>query len=145
VKARRSTSDRSTNPKLTPYEAQIRTWYFGEKFIGSRILRELRALGYDGHRSALYRLLAQLKAEKPSSKVTERFETPPGQQAQFDWSPYTIELGGELTRVIVFGMVLGYAPQALHGQPGRNPGLNLRSDRKLPAALQRRCQAAPGR
>src|SRR6185312_4963297 len=50
-----------------------------------------------------------LKREKPSSKVTERFETPPGQQAQFDWSPYTIELGGELTRVIVFGMVLGYS------------------------------------
>lgn len=100
---------RRPNPKLAPFEAQIRTWYFGEKFIGSRILRELRAAGYDGHRSAVYRLLAKLKAEAPSSKVTERFETPPGQQAQFDWSPYTIELGGELMRVIVFGMVLGYS------------------------------------
>ena len=39
--------------------------------------------------------------------MTERFETPTGQQAQFDWSPHTIELGGELMRVIVFGMVLG--------------------------------------
>ena len=64
--------------------------------IGPRILRELRAAGYDGHRSAVYRVLAKLKAETPSSKVTERFETPPGQQARFDWSPYTIELGGEL-------------------------------------------------
>src|SRR5919199_4168485 len=97
------------NPKLAPFEAQIRTWYFGEKLIGSRILRELRALGYDGHRSALYRFLKHLKSEVPSARVTERFETPPGQQAQFDWSPYTIELGGELTRVIVFGMVLGYS------------------------------------
>ncbi len=97
------------NPKLAPFEAQVRAWYFGEKLIGSRILRELRARGYDGHRSALYRFLSTLKAEVPSAKVTERFETPPGQQAQFDWSPYTIELGGELTRVIVFGMVLGYS------------------------------------
>jgi transposase len=97
------------NPKLAPFEAQIRTWYFGQKLIGSRILRELEALGYTGHRSAVYRHLERLKAEKPSPKVTERFETPPGQQAQFDWSPYTIELGGELTRVIVFGMVLGYS------------------------------------
>jgi transposase len=97
------------NPKLAPFEAQIRTWYFGQKLIGSRILRELEALGYTGHRSAVYRYLERLKAEKPSSKVTERFETPPAQQAQFDWSPYTIELGGELTRVIVFGMVLGYS------------------------------------
>src|SRR5919199_862733 len=97
------------NPKLAPFEAQIRIWYFGEKLIGSRILRELQARGYDGHRSALYRYLAKLKAETPSSRVTERFETPPGQQAQFDWSPYTVELGGELTRVVVFGMVLGYS------------------------------------
>jgi len=97
------------NPALAPFEAQIRTWYFGEKLIGSRILRELRARGYDGHRSAVYRFLAKLKDAAPSTKVTERFETPPGQQAQFDWSPYTIELGGELTRVIVFGMVLGYS------------------------------------
>jgi transposase len=97
------------NPKLAPFEAQIRTWYFSEKLIGSRILRELRARGYDGHRSALYRYLGKLKSAAPSSKVTERFETPPGQQAQFDWSPYTIELGGELARVVVFGMVLGYS------------------------------------
>src|SRR5689334_121335 len=97
------------NPKLAAFEDQIKTWYFGEKLIGSRIVRELRAAGYDGHRSAVYRLLATLKAAAPSAKVTERFETPAGQQAQFDWSPYTVELGGELTRVIVFGMVLGYS------------------------------------
>jgi transposase len=97
------------NLRLAPFEAQIRTWYFGEKLIGSRIVRELRARGYDGSSSALYRLLKRLSVQAPSSKVTERFETPPGQQAQFDWSPYTIELGGELMRVIVFGMVLGYS------------------------------------
>jgi transposase len=97
------------NPALAPFEAQVRAWFFSEKLIGSRILRELRALGYAGHRSAVYRFLKKLAAEKPSAKVTERFETPPGQQAQFDWSPYTIELGGELMRVVVFGMVLGYS------------------------------------
>jgi len=58
------------NPKLAPFEAQIRTWFFSEKLIGSRILRELRARGYDGHRSAVYRLLKKLSAKKPSSRVT---------------------------------------------------------------------------
>ena len=33
------------NPKLAPFEAQIRTWHFGQKLIGSRILRELEARG----------------------------------------------------------------------------------------------------
>src|SRR5215470_12578665 len=60
------------NPALAPFEASIRTWLFGEKLIGSRILRELRALGYDGHRSALYRYLEHLKAQAPSSKVRAR-------------------------------------------------------------------------
>lgn len=97
------------NPKLVPFEAQIRTWYFGEKLIGSRIVRELRARGYSGSSSAVYQFLKNLASATVSSKVTERFETPPGQQAQFDWSPYTIELGGELMRVVVFCMVLGYS------------------------------------
>ena len=66
------------NPALAPFEAQIRVWFFSEKLIGSRILRELRGLGYAGHRSAVYRFLKKLAAEKPSAKVTERFENHQG-------------------------------------------------------------------
>src|SRR5437660_7848432 len=96
------------NPKLVPFEAEIRRLYFTEHLIGSRILREVRP-AYTGSASALYTYLKGLRASVPSSKATERFETPPGFQAQFDWSPYTIDLGGELFRVIVFCMVLGYS------------------------------------
>jgi transposase len=97
------------NPKLEPFSARIRELYYRQQFIGSRILRELRAAGYEGGPTALYAYLRTLKAELPSRKVTERFETPPGQQGQFDWSPYTIELGGELRRVIVYSLTLGYS------------------------------------
>src|SRR5438309_3970000 len=96
------------NPKLVPFEAEIRRLYFTEHLIGSRILREVRP-AYTGSASALYTYLKGLRASVPSSKETERFEPPPGFQAQFDWSPYTIDLGGELFRVIVFCMVLGYS------------------------------------
>jgi len=70
-----------------------------EGFIGTRILRELRQRGYRGSRSGLYNFLRRLKAEEPDPRVCLRYETVPRQQEQFDWSPSTVDLGGELTRV----------------------------------------------
>jgi len=97
------------NPKIEPYTAQIRELHFSKQLIGTRILREIQAKGYSGGRTALYVYLDSLKQPQLSGKVTMRFETEPGQQAQFDWSPYTIELGGELRRVVVYGMTLGFS------------------------------------
>jgi len=97
------------NPKLEPYQATIRELYFGQHLIGSRIFRELRKLGYRGGNTALYTYLRSLRQAEPSGKATMRFETAPGQQAQFDWSPYTVEIGGELRRVVVYGLTLGYS------------------------------------
>lgn len=97
------------NPQLVPYARQIATWYFQQQLIGSRIVRELRALGYVGSASAVYAHLKRLRATVPSARATARFETAPGRQAQFDWSPYTVDLGGAPERVIVYGLTLGYS------------------------------------
>lgn len=97
------------NPDLAPLAAPIATMLFEKKFIGSRILRELRQLGYTGGSTALYDYLAEIKEERTQTKVTERFETAPGQQGQFDWSPYSIAIGSQVRRVVFFGMVLGYS------------------------------------
>jgi transposase len=97
-----------TNPQLEPLAEAIRRMR-REGFIGSRILRELRGLGYRGSGSALYAYLRRLRAEEPDPRVCLRYETQPGQQGQFDWSPYTVKLGGELTRVVVFSSLLGYS------------------------------------
>jgi len=97
------------NPKLEPYLAQVRELYFGKHLIGSRIFRELQKLGYRGGSSALYTYLRSLRQAEPSGKATMRFETDPGQQGQFDWSPYTVEIGGELRRLVVYGTTLGYS------------------------------------
>ena len=43
------------NRKLAPFLAQIEEMVVGQKFIGSRILRELRALGYQGGPAAFPR------------------------------------------------------------------------------------------
>jgi len=80
-----------------------------EGFVGTRILRELRQRGYTGSRSGLYAFLRRLRAEEPDPRVCLRYETQPGQQEQFEWSPYTVDLGGELTRVVVFSSLLSYS------------------------------------
>lgn len=95
------------NPKLAGYEEPIRELSQERRLIGSRILREIRALGYAGGPTAFYAYLRTLKA--PASKATERFETAPGEQAQFDWSPYEIPLGERTRRVVVYGMTLGFS------------------------------------
>jgi transposase len=105
----RYTRPKRPNPQLESFTSQIAVMFFEQDLIGSRILRELRKLGYAGGRTALYDHLRTLKAASPSSRLTERFETAPAQQAQFDWSPYTIPLGGSLVKVIVFCLTLCFS------------------------------------
>ena len=102
--------ERPTRPKskLEPYREFIQELR-GQGLIGSRILRELKKRGYDGSQPSFYCYLRTLKREEPDSRVCLRYETAPGQQSQFDWSPYTIELGSVLSRVVVFCLVLSYS------------------------------------
>lgn len=97
------------NPDLDPFCEVIREMLIRKKFIGTRILREIHKSGYDGSNAAFYRYLSKIKVDLPNSKVSERYETGPGIQGQFDWSPYTIELGGELTQVTVFCLTLSFS------------------------------------
>jgi transposase len=101
------------NPQLVPFAEEIERMVGVERFIGSRVLREVRKLGYAGSASALYAHLRRRKAGLPDPRLTVRFETAPGQQAQFDWSPYTVPLGGVQTRVVVFSLTLGYSRRKL--------------------------------
>lgn len=97
------------NPKLAPFTTTIEHMVFEQDFIGSRIIRELEARGYQGGSTAVYTYLKTLRASRPDRRITARFETAPGQQGQFDWSPYTVALGGQLVRVIVFCLTLAYS------------------------------------
>jgi len=99
----------ATETKLEPHHELIRRLYLKKHLIGTRILKEIRKRGYKGGRSILYDYLRTLREPGLSEKASERFETKPGQQGQFDWSPYTVELGGELRKVCVFGLILGFS------------------------------------
>lgn len=96
------------NRKLAPFLKQIEEMAVEQHFIGSRILRELRLLGYDGGATPVYNYLRGIK-QMAHQRITERYETAPGEQAQFDWSPYTVILGDVATKVVVFGLILSYS------------------------------------
>ena len=99
-------------PKLKPYRETVLEMD-GKGFKVPRILREIRQKGYTGSRTILQEFLRENRGpRKPARKVFRRFETPPGLEAQVDWSPYRVMLGGILTLVHCFSMILAYSRMA---------------------------------
>lgn len=96
--------------KVDKYKDDISMWYLDPlyNFNGTRIFRELIKKGYTGSISPVYRYLNTLKEErrKVNSKATVRIETPLGDQAQFDWSPYKVMVNDKLTEIYCITMIL---------------------------------------
>ena len=94
---------------LDDYKEQIIIWRCKPfEFNGTRIFRELMKIGYEGSIGPVYRFLRIIDedTELISSKATERVETPPGDQAQFDWTEYQITVNGRKRTVYCFAMIL---------------------------------------
>jgi len=95
--------------KLDPFKDHLRSRLERFDLPATTLLRELRERGYEGGITILRDFIRPLKAEFVR-RVTERFETLPGQQAQIDWGECgTITTGGERRKLYVFVMVLGYS------------------------------------
>ncbi len=99
--------DPRVNPELKPFKEYIRIQYTVKHLKGSRILSDLRSKGCKVSDSAFYRYLNQL--ENITQRTYMRYETQPGEQAQFDWSPYTVMIGGQLIKVYIFCLILGFS------------------------------------
>lgn len=93
---------------LTPFRESVAAG-LRRGLAGVRLLDEVRAAGYAGSEATFYRWLATLKAEQRARPPCARFETDPGEQAQFDWSPYLLALGDERRQVFVFSLVFCYS------------------------------------
>jgi transposase len=96
--------------KVDPYEELVKEWYQSPEYnyIGTRIFRELKKIGYTGSIGPVYRFLNKLDGEKQriNPKATLRIETPPGEQAQFDWSEYDVILDQAITKVYCFSIIM---------------------------------------
>ena len=78
------------------------------EFNGTRIFRELQKKGYTGSIGPVYRFLQKVDEDvgRISSKACVRIETPLGDQAQFDWSEYSMIIGNRERKVYCFAMIL---------------------------------------
>lgn len=96
------------NPDIEPFKEVIFEMANVKKFKGSRILEEIKSKGYKGGQTSFYFYLKKIKLEAKQKHFTP-YETAPGEQAQFDWSPYTVLIGKELTKVNVFSYIHGFS------------------------------------
>lgn len=92
---------------LDEYKELIIEWRC-ESYNGTRIFRDLKKKGYTGSIGPVYRFLKKVDEDVGliSSKATVRVETPPGDQAQFDWSEYSMVVGERERKVYCFSMIL---------------------------------------
>jgi transposase len=73
--------------QLDPFKAYVKERFESCALSAVRILEEIRPMGYVGSIWTLRRYLESLKPEQERlRKLTVRFETPPGKQAQADWA-----------------------------------------------------------
>lgn len=97
------------NLRLCEYHDYIRELLLNKHLKGSRIYLELKSKGYTGGKTALYTYLKEMKEVSSANKGYTRYETRPGEQSQFDWSDYTVMIGGSLTKVHIFTYINGYS------------------------------------
>lgn len=101
----------SAASKLEPYQKEIEQ-RVEQGLTTSRILREIRELGYQGGRTILSIRVAGLRSKltsAPASAVKRRFETAPGEELQIDFSPYDVRIAGKVVRAHAFAVLLCYS------------------------------------
>jgi transposase len=98
--------------KLDPFKDYLRQRVAEHPLSAVRLIDEIRPMGYEGSLVTLRRFLASLRdRQRAHAKVTLRFETPPGQQAQADWGfcGRLLNSSGQPCCVYVFTYVLCYS------------------------------------
>jgi transposase len=103
---------RSRPSGLDPFKTYLEERYQQYQLSAVRLFQEICAQGYAGSEVMVRRYVKTLKPDKAfHSRLTVRFETPPGEQAQADWAycGKFVDGGGRSVSIYAFVMVLGYS------------------------------------
>lgn len=98
--------------KLEPFKPYVRERHEQFGLSAVRLFDEIRAQGYQGSIFTVRRYLHEFRARRKAlAKATVRFETPPGEQAQADWTYLGRfpNAAGTLVSIYGFAMVLSFS------------------------------------
>lgn len=97
---------------LDEFKAYVQERFETSGLSAVRLLAEIQPMGYTGSIATLRRYLQTLRPQRERiKKLTVRFESPPGKQAQADWAycgRYR-DAVGQIIPVYAFVMVLGFS------------------------------------
>ena len=102
---------RHRGSQLDPFKEQIQQWMQEDHLYNCEVmLTRLREQGYQGSRSIL-KAYVQCVSTSPgqASVPVIRYQTPPGQQMQFDWGECVYEDKGVKRKVYGFIAILSYS------------------------------------
>jgi transposase len=97
---------------LDPYKPYLIERWQAHRLSAVRLHPEVQAKGFPGSLKIVRRFLQTLRAEqRVDGKLTVRFETPPGEQAQCDWAEVGryLQPDGTSIRIYAFVMILCYS------------------------------------
>lgn len=93
---------------LEPFKAYVKQ-RMEEGCLNAVVLfDEIKTQGYAGKTTMLRYFMSPLRPTV-IAQATERYETPPGQQAQVDWGLFKVKWNGIYKRLYAFVMVLGFS------------------------------------
>jgi transposase len=96
--------------QLDPFKEQIQRWMQEDHLYNCEVmLTRLRELGYQGGRSILKEYVHPDRPAPAGKRPVIRYETPPGQQMQFDWGEFVYEQQGVKRKVYGFIAILSYS------------------------------------
>lgn len=107
--------EKKINEYIIPFVDFIKESFLKKNLKASRILRDIKSKGYQGSQYALYayirEFLKPIKEDvvKSSPNAYMRYETTAGEQMQYDWSPYVVNINGQSVKINIHHTILGYS------------------------------------
>lgn len=94
--------------KLDPYRSKIRYLITEKKLSAVLVLGRIRKMGYTGSYTILKDYIRIIRP-RPVKQPRPPIDHAPGEEAQMDWSPHAVYLGGKKTVVHTGSIVLCYS------------------------------------